>query len=180
MKLQKNDQFPDELENIPIPVLGSDIPSLTPASMVRQSRSLQSLLHHSVSASKMCSDTHCRQSGAASTARPRVVGNGLRLVVINDTYRKCKLLSYIGHDTTILCEGQILQASFQVLVRFSQKKLNTSCLNVFQRKHHPSCPSRLDPLYPGLQAIKKLLFNSLLTNSRHCTGQNNDLVISGK
>ena len=104
----------------------SDLPGLAPAAMVRQSRSLQSLFHHAPSASKMCSATHSRQSGTASTSRPRVAGNGLlRLVVINGTYRKCKLLSCIGHDATIVCQGQILQAPFQDLLRLSRKKLNT-------------------------------------------------------
>jgi hypothetical protein len=118
---------------------GSNIPSLAPAAMVRQSTGLQSLLHHAASASKMCSATHSRQSGAASTSRPRVAGNGLlRLVVINGTYCKCKLLSYIGHDATILCQGQILQAPFEGLLRFSRKKLNTRTdFNLCQHRKPP-------------------------------------------
>jgi hypothetical protein len=63
--------------------------------MVRQSRNLQSILHNATNGSKMCSTTPPRQSRTSSTSRPRVVDNGLRLVVINGTYRKCKLFGAI-------------------------------------------------------------------------------------
>ena len=103
---------------------GAHLSPLAPAVMVRQIRNLQSLLHISASGSQMCSTTPPRQSRTSSTSRPRFAGNGLRLVVINETYRKCKLLSCIGHDATISCQGQILQVSFQDLLGFSRFQLS--------------------------------------------------------
>jgi len=53
-----------------------------------------------------------------------------------------------------------MQAPFQDLLRFSRKKLNTACVNVFQESITLPVLQGLDPLCPGLEAIKKVLLNS--------------------
>ena len=109
----------------------------------------------------MCSITPPRQSRTTSTSRPRFAGNGLRLVVIDETYGKCKLLSYIGHDATISCQGQILQAPFQDLLCFSRKKLNTSCVDVFQESITLPVLQGLDPPLPRARYDQEIAFELL-------------------
>jgi hypothetical protein len=64
----------------------ADLSPLVPVVMVHQRRNLQSILHNADNGSKMCSTTPPRQSRTSSTSRPRITGNGLRLVDVSSTF----------------------------------------------------------------------------------------------
>lgn len=63
--------------------------------------------------------------------------------------------SFCGQWSSTCRDQRYLQ-----LLRFSRKMLNTSCLHVFHESITLPVLQGLDPLCPGLEAIKKLLFNS--------------------